>query len=321
MSDEPARSTDAPRWMRGVLRFAAIYNLAWGLFVILFPCAMFQWTGIEPPNYPGIWQCVGMVVGVYGIGYWIAASDPARHWPIVLVGLLGKIFGPIGFVMTASRGELPWSFGWTILTNDAAWWIPFALMLLHAYEVNYRREPGAAAALSPEQAMRLVRAANGATVAEASDERPLLLVFLRHLGCTFCREALADVSARRDQLRAAGVGVGVVHMGFDAEAVKLLAQYGLSDAVRVNDDQRVLYRAFNLQRAKLSQLVSLRVWLRGFYVALVAGHGFGGLLGDSLQMPGTFVVWRGSIIRAFRHGSPADRPDYVELAQCSVPGR
>jgi hypothetical protein len=47
----------------------------------------------------------------------------------VLVGFLGKIFGPIGFVWTASRGEIPWTFGATIPTNDLLWWIPFALIL------------------------------------------------------------------------------------------------------------------------------------------------------------------------------------------------
>ena len=41
----------------------------------------------EFPRYPQIWQCVGMIVGVYGVGYLVAASDPLRHWPIVLVGM------------------------------------------------------------------------------------------------------------------------------------------------------------------------------------------------------------------------------------------
>ena len=59
-----------------------------------------------------------MIVGVYGLGYAIAMSDPIRHWPIVLVGLLGKLFGPIGFNWAASKGELPWNAGLTIVTND-----------------------------------------------------------------------------------------------------------------------------------------------------------------------------------------------------------
>jgi hypothetical protein len=80
-----------------------------------------------------------MIVGVYGIGYAIAASNPLRHWPIVLLGLLGKIFGPIGFVWAASHGELPWIAGLTILTNDVIWWLPFALILQGAWEQSGRR--------------------------------------------------------------------------------------------------------------------------------------------------------------------------------------
>jgi hypothetical protein len=73
-----------------------------------------------------------MIVGVYGVGYLAAASDHRRHWPIVLVGLLGKVLGPLGFGVALIRGELPAAFGVTILTNDLIWWIPFALMLRDA---------------------------------------------------------------------------------------------------------------------------------------------------------------------------------------------
>jgi hypothetical protein len=119
--------------MNAVLRAAAVYNLAWGTLVILFPNVPFRWAGMPEPNYPQLFQCLGMVVGVYGIGYWIAASDPERHWPIVLVGLLGKIFGPLGFFLSGLRGTLPWVAGWTIVTNDLIWWCPFAAILVWVY--------------------------------------------------------------------------------------------------------------------------------------------------------------------------------------------
>ena len=48
-----------------------------------------------------------MIVGVYGVGYWIAGDDPYRHWPIVLVGFLGKAFGPVGFATALARGVFP----------------------------------------------------------------------------------------------------------------------------------------------------------------------------------------------------------------------
>lgn len=41
--------------------------------VILFPNAWFDFLNMSRPNYPQLWQCIGMIVGVYGIGYGIAS--------------------------------------------------------------------------------------------------------------------------------------------------------------------------------------------------------------------------------------------------------
>jgi hypothetical protein len=122
-------------FFRFTLKAAAIYNLVWGAFIVLFPNAIFDFAGLpRMANYIGIWQCVGMIVGVYGLGYWIAASDPKRHWPIVLVGFLGKIFGPIGFIQAYLTGVFNAKFGLTIITNDLIWWIPFFMILRSSKE-------------------------------------------------------------------------------------------------------------------------------------------------------------------------------------------
>lgn len=135
-----ADTNRTPRWMRGWLVAAGLYNLAWGIPVILLPDLPFEMLGMPPLEDPGraIWQCLGMVIGVYGVGYLCASRDPLRHWPIVLVGLLGKIFGPIGFAWSAARGAIDWSFGWTILTNDLLWWWPFGGILLAAHRASKR---------------------------------------------------------------------------------------------------------------------------------------------------------------------------------------
>ena len=117
-----------------VLKLAALYNVIWGALIILFPHSLFDFAGLPRMNYPGVWQCVGMIVGVYGIGYWIAASDPIRHWPIVLVGFLGKILGPIGFLQSLYLGVFNLKFGLTIISNDLIWWIPFYLILKNSSE-------------------------------------------------------------------------------------------------------------------------------------------------------------------------------------------
>lgn len=134
--------------MRSCLIAAGVYNLLWGALTVLRPMWLFELASMDPPNYPFIWQCVGMIVGVYGIGYLAAASDPVRHWPIVLVGFLGKIFGPIGYADGVLRGEVPPGFGITIPTNDLVWWIPFALMLAHAWRCHHSvSAPGAMQAI------------------------------------------------------------------------------------------------------------------------------------------------------------------------------
>ncbi len=131
--------TPVPRWARAALIAAAVYNILWGGWVVLFPETAFRLAGMDPPRYSEIWQCVGMIVGVYGVGYAIASRDPFRHWPIVLVGLLGKVFGPIGFVDAALSGALPWTVGWTILTNDLIWWVPFGAVLYRAWCIGRAR--------------------------------------------------------------------------------------------------------------------------------------------------------------------------------------
>jgi hypothetical protein len=170
-----------PRWMSQVLWAAAIYNLLWGAWVILLPNSFFDWTGMTRPNYPQIWQCVGMIVGVYGIGYACAALNPIRHWPIVLVGFLGKIFGPIGFVQAMIEGSLPIQFGYTILTNDLIWWVPFFLILRAAWR-HHLQDGDASTPRPPEAIMAEAKTQTGATLLGLSLTAPTLVVFLRHFG-------------------------------------------------------------------------------------------------------------------------------------------
>ncbi len=133
------QTDNSPKWMFYILWIAGIYNILWGTSVILFPNLFFNLVGMELPNYPMIWQCVGMIVGVYGVGYIASAYSPFIHWPIVLVGFLGKIFGPIGFAYYLFQGAFPLSFGLTIIFNDLIWWIPFGMILWRAFRFHQEK--------------------------------------------------------------------------------------------------------------------------------------------------------------------------------------
>ncbi len=121
-----------PSAMSLTLKLAAIYNILWGAWVILFPQHFFELVGMDPLRHELVWQGMGMVIGVYGLGYWWAAQDPLTHWPIVAVGFLGKLFGPLGFAMNYFTGKVPFGFFYTLITNDFVWWIPFFLILREA---------------------------------------------------------------------------------------------------------------------------------------------------------------------------------------------
>lgn len=298
--------------MSKVLVAAGIYNLLWGLFVVLFPLAIFSASGMEPPLYPQIWQCVGMIVGVFGIGYLAAAGDPLRHWPIVLVGLLGKIFGPIGFISAATSGSLPWSWGWTILTNDLLWWIPFGAILYHSFRAYCDTSAGQTSSL--DDAISKLRSHRGLSLGELSRRRPTLVVFLRHAGCTFCREALDDLRTTRKQIERLGLQLAVVHMSPPLHATQLFTRFELSDVHRFSDPTCTLYEAFGLERGKLRQLFGPIVWFRAI-PAFLKGMGLGRLQGDGFRLPGVFVIQDGKVISRYRAQSAADRPNYVEIAQ------
>jgi len=299
--------------MRSVLLAAGLYNIVWGAFAVLFPGAIFSWLDMPPPNYPQFWQCIGMIVGVYGIGYAIAAFDPVRHWPIVLVGFLGKVMGPLGMVQALWTGQLPWGFALNCVTNDLIWWVPFAFILKHAW-VQYQSEGNDADLPAESTLLAEAQTTSGMSLAELSQQQPVLLVFLRHSGCTFCREALADLSAARAKIEKSGTKLAIVHMGTADSFAAFTASYGLSDVPAVSDPQRRLYRGLGLRRGKLAQLVGFSVWWRGTK-SFFAGHYPGALGGDGTQMPGVFLLQNGRVVRRFIHDNAAQRPDYAALSQ------
>ncbi|HEX7155168.1 MAG TPA: hypothetical protein VF618_27110 [Thermoanaerobaculia bacterium] len=127
---------------RRIFLAAGIYNLAWGAFTILDPQWLFRFAGMPLGNYPEIFACLGMVVGVYGILYWSVALAPERGWLIAAVGLLGKVLGPVGLIPLLVSGTWPLRAAVLCVTNDFIWWIPFALYLKDAWPW-FRRDLGA----------------------------------------------------------------------------------------------------------------------------------------------------------------------------------
>lgn len=309
---------ELPKWSRMVLVAAGIYNILWGAMVVLFPTLLWDKLQIEPPNYIELWQCIGLIIGGYGIGYLITSFNPVRYWPLILIGFIGKVLGPFGFVYAFYQGHLPIGFGWTILFTDVIWWIPFGIILYQIYK-QYVLEPlPLEEELMLEQDFQFVETNKGWTLEEISERWPVVLVFLRHFGCTFCKETLADLAAYRKTLEENNRKLVLVHMAEEAEAEEILRNNGLAEVHHIADENRTLYRYFGLRRGFIHQLAGPKVWFRGIYAHFVKGHKLENPVNDPWQMPGVFLYHKGRIKKKFIHRSAADRPDYMSFVYADV---
>lgn len=294
--------------MSVALKAAGVYNILFGLWVLGWPNAWFDISGMERPAYPFLWQCIGMIVGVYGVGYLIAASAPLKHWPIVLVGFLGKVFGPIGFVWAVSQGDLPWQAGWMILFNDLIWWVPFAMILWAAACLIVGR-PAVGEPMDLKKALSAYSLSDGESLAEASGKQTLTVVFLRHFGCTFTRQLLRNLEEMQERAKGEGAQLVLVHMLQKGEEVEFLSN---DEVERIADPRCELYRAFGLGKGGFWELFGPKVMYRGA-VAFFRGCGVGMLKGDGLQMPGAFLVKDGEILEEQKAETAADLPDVEGL--------
>lgn len=258
-----------PSWMFITLILAGFYNLLWGFWVIAFPELSFTLLGATPPTPIEIWQCVGMIVGVYGIGYIIAATNPYKHWPIILVGFLGKIFGPLGFSKSLIERVFPLSFGINIIFNDLIWWIPFFLILKSVY-AYYKDD--AVEDIEYEDFL--------------NQKNMTLLIALRHQGCTFTRENLAFIQDSLQKIKDKNWQLKIIHMGDNEELIALLRRYNFQEIpLLISDTERRIYKKLGFKKGNLPSLFGVKVWIKGTK-AFLNGHGLGPLRGDGFQLGG-----------------------------------
>jgi hypothetical protein len=159
------------------------------------------------------------------------------------------------------------------------------------------------------------RTETGRTLLDLVDESPVLLIFLRHFGCSFCRQTLDDVSRIRQRIEAQGIRPVFVHLGSPERAKPYFDYYHLSDIERVSDPEATLYArpVFALGRTNpFSHFLYPTVW-KGWFRGALRKHGIGMIKEDGEQMPGIFYLRKRAIVRAYRYRTIADQPDYLKL--------
>ena len=149
-----------------------------------------------------------------------------------------------------------------------------------------------------------------------SHEKPVLLVFLRHFGCQFCREAIDDLSKLKPDFEKDGIELIFVHMAETKVADEYFRKFNLAGVKHISDPICHFYAAFGLVKGSFTQLFGLQSWFRGFSLQSKYGAEMGKHLGDSFQMPGAFSIFEGEIRGSYIHKSASDKPDYNKLAHC-----
>ena len=142
------------------------------------------------------------------------------------------------------------------------------------------------------------------------EEKPLLLAFTRHFGCTQCKEMLDILVAGKAGIEKAGLGIAIVTQGTPEASAEFTKKYA-PGLFALADPERKAYQAYGLERGNLFQtFLNRKVWKaisqarkKGYRVETPpAGQ-------DAMQMSGTFIISKeGKIELPYYYDNIADHP-------------
>lgn len=308
----------AKPWMKAILLTAFITTSVSGIIAIFFPSFIFKTYQLSIPNHLFIWEELGVVQVLFGLGYLISFFNPYRNWVPVLMGLLFNIFSACLFFWNLTFvPDLATLTGY-ILVAHIIWIIPFSLVLFKTYERTLTADTLLIDMIKGHDfSLDMFETNYGEKLLDLTRNEPVMLVFLRHFGCSFCKETLSDIAQHRKSIESMGTRIVLVHMLEDDEETLLeLEKYGLSDMPYISDPETILYKKFALRKGSIPQLFGFKVLFRGVWAGFSKGLWVSREKGDAFQMPGLFLLFNGKIIKSYIHRSAADRPKYLTFARC-----
>lgn len=312
MNSQNQRKT--PAWAKAVLAAAGFYHVALGIIVLGMSSLSARWIGIQSHQSAlALWPVCGMFDAVVGVMLLLAARRSELGERALLVGILLKA---ATLILLPSIGvEFGLNFSLWLILHLTLWSAVFAGLLWSLFKRRHARMTVHVDEFHADDPLREVVSQHGESLIALSCRQPLLVVFLRHSGCTFCRESLADLQAQRSEIEQMGVRIAFVHMDDETQIAPILARHGLDDLPRFCDPSCRLYAQVGLQLGSFRQLFGLRVWLRGVKAGLIDGRGVGAVTANPLQMPGVFLMEDGRFLNGFQHELACERPDYSQLVR------
>ncbi|QQR97665.1 MAG: redoxin domain-containing protein [Sphingobacteriales bacterium] len=299
-----------------ILFFAGIYGILWGISAIFFPKFWFSFAALNYPIYPELFQTIGLYEFALGFAYLLAYRNPIRNWQIVLIGFIIKVCMVVGFIYYYYANNEPQVIFRMVFINDFIWILPFLLILYNAYkheelldnELVYLQE------CADDNFLKYYTTNKGNNLSEISFQQPILLVFLRHFGCTFCKSTLNKIQVLQQNFSEHNVKIVLVNMLPENQAAKHLQDFDLYDLDYVSDEEAMLYKAFKLNRGKFKQLFGFKVFVKGISLWISEKLFISSSEGtDVFQMPGVFLIKDAIVVKQFKYDSVADEPPFLDF--------
>lgn len=129
-------------WMRILLRFVAVYNVLAGIGMLVFYHEGYKLLGLTKPSLNLPIQLVGVLVGLFGIGYWLVASNPVENRNVLMLGFWSKALGSVLGLYYLAVGKLPLVFLPVLFFADIVYLPPFYVILRRLYRLAGERSAG-----------------------------------------------------------------------------------------------------------------------------------------------------------------------------------
>ena len=134
-------------------------------------------------------------------------------------------------------------------------------------------------------------------------DQGIVLVFLRHFSCLFCKNQIGDLKAHYQQIRDAGYNVVAIGQGSEARAARFAEDNDLPFPV-FGDKERQTYAAYGLTSSRFGSFlepdayrVGIKSLLHGYFPSMPEG--------SLTQNPGVFLIDRAGQIKKAKIGQHA----------------
>ena len=156
----------------------------------------------------------------------------------------------------------------------------------------------------------------GFTIYEMSFVKPIMVVFIRHTGCLFCKETLSDINKNWKKILKNGTEIVIVHHSDSISFQNLIEKYNISKIPYIVDKDRILYKALNLKEVTFKNMINLKT-IVGSFRAILNGNFQTKSTGNEKQLGGVFLIFKGEFVKKFIYNTPSDNVNYSEYSVCN----